>query len=252
MQKLHPLLLIHGFPHDHTVWDFQILGLRAVADIIAPDLRGFGVGSKVHVPEVMSMAEYALDLKLQLDTQEIDRVVLCGLSMGGYVAMSFQELFPERVKGLILCNTRAGADDEEAKRKRYEVAEKAFDPGMQVVARELLPKMLSEKTRMERAPVADAIHRMMIAQRPDAVAAAAQGMAIRPDRREFLKKVELPTLIMTGDNDPIMDLDTSKEMNKAISGSELVVIDDAAHLSNVDQPERFNEAIREFLKKIPD
>jgi 3-oxoadipate enol-lactonase len=92
----------------------------------------------------------------------------------------------------------------------------------------------------------------MMAQRPDAVAAAAQGMAIRPDRREFLKKVELPTLIMTGDNDPIMDLDTSKEMNKAISGSELVVIDDAAHLSNVDQPERFNEAIREFLKKIPD
>lgn len=248
----HHLLLIHGFPHDHTVWDLQAMGLREDAHVIAPDLRGFGIGNKEYVPEVMPMETYARDLKDLLDERGIDRVVLCGLSMGGYIAMAFLELFPERVKGLILANTKATADDEGTKENRYKIAEQAFETGVPVIARAMIPKMLSERTRKEREPIANTIERMMAQQKEEAVAAAAQGMAIRPDRSDWLKNVRIPTLIITGSEDELMDMSTSKEMHKAIEGSDLEVIDGAGHLSNVDEPDQFNEAVRRFLVEIED
>jgi 3-oxoadipate enol-lactonase len=226
--------------------------LGDIADVMAPDLRGFGTGDQDDVPEVMLMETYALDLMKLADERSMDSVVLCGLSMGGYIAMAFLELFPDRVKGLILCNTKAAADDEEAKLGRYKVAEQAFDPGVPVIARGMLPKMLSERTRREREDVARYIEMMMARQRPEAVAAAAQGMALRHDRRDWLKQVKVPTLIITGSEDALMDTSTSKEMNDAIDGSRLEVIEGAGHLSNVDQPERFNALVREFLMRIED
>ncbi len=248
----HHLLLIHGFPHDHTVWDLQVSGLREEADLIVPDLRGFGVGKKEYVPDVMGMETYAADLKELLDERGIDRAVICGLSMGGYVAMAFMELFPDRVKALILCNTKASADDDEAKQGRYKVAEQAFDPGVPVIARAMIPKMLSEKTRKEREPIARTIEMMMARQPEKAVAAAAQGMAIRPDRRKWLENIRVPTLIISGSKDELMDASTAKELQKGITGSDLEVIDGASHLSNIDSPDQFNEVVIRFLSGLED
>ncbi len=250
--KRHHLLLIHGFPHDSTLWERQVVPLGEEANVIAPDLRGFGAGNDQYVPEVMSMTEYAHDLKQLLDQKFVERAVICGISMGGYVALSFLDLFPERVKALILCNTKATGDDEEAKRKRYEVAEKAFKPGMPLITRELLPKLISQEASKNDPEVVRLLEYMMLKQRPDAVAAAARGMAKRPDRTELLKKMDLPTLIITGDEDAIMDLSTSEQMHENIKGSELEVIQGAGHLSNIEKPERFNEVVLNFLRKIPD
>lgn len=249
MQKPH-LLLIHGFPHDHSLWAHQVDALADVAEVMAPDLRGLGKKTQRILDEIR-IDDYATDLKHELDEKRIERVVLAGLSMGGYVAFSFLQLFPERVQALVLCNTRANDDDLEGRQKRYEVAQKVMSGGLPVIARELLPKMLSDRTKRERPEEVKALEQMMLRQKPEGVAAASRAMAARQDRREFLKKIEVPTLIITGDQDPIMPLPTSEEMHRSIAGSEMKVLNDAAHLSNIDRPDEFNAALRDFLRKLP-
>lgn len=247
----HALLFIHGFPHDGSLWEPQINDLSDVAIPIAPDLNGFGrnAGALSHT---ITMEEHARDLKMLLDERGIDRVVLCGLSMGGYIAMAFLDLFPDRVKGLILCNTRANADDTDGKKGREELAEEVMRKGTAVIARGMLPKMLSEHTRKERPEAALKIEAMMERQPPEGIAASSRGMAQRPDRTAWLKNVNVPTLIITGSADRVMELSTSTTMHEAIEGSRLVVIEEAGHLSNVDAPAEFNAAVREFLQRIPD
>src|SRR5690606_17033890 len=200
----------------------------------------------------ITMEEHARDLKMLLVERGIDRVVLCGLSMGGYIAMAFLDLFPDRVKGLILCNTRANADDADGRKGREELAEEVMRKGTAVIARGMLPKMLSERTRKERPEVARKIEAMMERQPPEGIAASSRGMAQRPDRTAWLKNVKMPTLIITGSADRVMELSTSTTMHEAIEGSRLVVIEEAGHLSNVDAPAEFNAAVREFLQRIPD
>src|SRR5689334_5867802 len=142
------LLLLHGFPHDSTLWTPQIEGLRDVADVIAPDLRGFG--SNTDVPEKMLMEDYAAEVKALLEKERTGRVVLCGLSMGGYVAMAFMEAWPNKVHGLILSNTRANADTPEARKGRFETADNAYSKGVPVIARGMVTKLLSQHTQRER------------------------------------------------------------------------------------------------------
>ncbi len=242
MKQRHHLVLIHGFPHDHRVWEFQLNAFPDHIHVLAPDLRGFG-NDRQKLPEVMTMEEYASGILGSLDRSGIERVTLCGLSMGGYVSMAFLDRYPDRVRSLILCNTKASADEAEARQNRYKVAEQAFDPGVAVIARGMISKMLTDRTRAERPAIADGIEKMMAGQRPEAVAAASRGMAQRPDRREWLRGLKIPATIITGNEDRLMDLATSREMHEAIAGSELVVIDGAAHLTNVDRPAEFNQAV---------
>lgn len=252
MTDLPTLLLIHGFPHDHTLWDPQVTALSDSAHVLAPDLRGFGTSGPV--PEVMTMEAYAEDLKKLLDERGVppsEPVVLCGLSMGGYVALAFLERWPERVKALVLCNTRSGADTEEGRAARQETARNAKEKGVPVIARAMLPKVLSEHTRTTDPELSASMEAMMARQRPEAVAAAALGMARRPDRTALLSTITVPTLIITGAEDELMPLPTSEAMHQAIAQSELVVIPNVAHLSNVEDPVRFNATLRNFLSSLP-
>jgi pimeloyl-ACP methyl ester carboxylesterase len=249
MQKPH-LLLIHGFPHDATLWEHQINALSDVAQLIAPDLRGFGSNAAEPGPD-LRIEDYATDLLKLLNDRGIEKVIVAGLSMGGYVALSFLEKYPDRVRALILCNTRAEADDEAGRKKRYEVVEKAMNGGVPVIARELLPKMLAERTKNEQPEEVRKLEEMMLRQPPEAIAAASKAMATRKDQREFLRSIKIPVLIITGDQDPIMPLPTSELMHTSIIGSEMNVLKDAAHLSNIDRPAEFNAAVRDFLQKLP-
>ncbi len=242
------LLLIHGFPQDHRLWAPQVQALADVADIIAPDLRGFGDGKGV--PTVMSMDDYASDLKALLDERKVERVVLCGLSMGGYVALAFLARWPERVQALILCNTRSNADTEEGRQARLETARNAFDKGVPVIARGMVPKVLSGKTQRERPELVASVEAMMAQQSPDAVAAASRGMAERVDRTPMLGSIDVPVLIITGAHDELMPLATSTAMHAAIPHSRLVVLPGAAHLSNMEAPELFNQAVRDLLQEL--
>ncbi|HLF28331.1 MAG TPA: alpha/beta fold hydrolase [Anaerolineae bacterium] len=243
-----PLLLIHGFPLDRSLWRAQIEGLQSVARVITPDLRGFGQSGDA--PETMTMEEYAADLKLLLDSLSIKQAVVCGLSMGGYIALAFFAKYPNRVKGLILANTRAGADSEQAREARHANAKKAFEEGVPVLAEAMLPKMLTEQTRTTRDSLTTYVRSMMAHQPPAGVAAALRGMAARPDRTSILGAINVHTLIITSRDDTLIPPSESEALAKAIPGSKLVFIPNAAHLSNVENPEAFNAAVREFIQKL--
>jgi len=243
-----PLLMIHGFPLDRTVWRSQIEGLQSVARVIAPDLRGFGHSGDA--PETMPMDEYAADLKALLDALSLAQAVVCGLSMGGYIALAFLARFPGAVKALILANTRAAADGDQAREARFASARKAYDDGVPSIAEALLPKMLTEATLDHRPTLRTYVYAMMTRQPPGGVAAALRGMAARPDRSEWIKSINIPTLIIAGSADTLIPPAESETMARAIAGSKLIVIPDAAHLSNIENPEAFNAAVRAFIRKL--
>lgn len=243
-----PLLLIHGFPHDRTLWQHQVDDLKDIARPIAPDLRGFGDSGS---PEnTMTMTGHADDLKGFLDGMRVRRAVVCGLSMGGYVALAFLNKYPDSVEGLVLCNTRAGADAPEARKKRQALAKRVLAEGMDIVAEELFAPMMAGSSKQAHPERAAEVLRMMQRQRPAGVAASAQGMAMRPDRSPMLPHVHVPTLIITGEKDELIPVQESEAMRDAIPGSELVVIPGVGHLTNVEAPDIFNSALRRFLTTI--
>lgn len=244
----HKLILLHGFPHDKFLWDPNRQGLADVADVYAPDLWGFGA----NVPErrMTTMDDMAEDLHRSIAARKMDRLVLCGLSMGGYVAMAFLERWPELVHGLILCNTRSTADSEEAKAAREVTANDALDKGMAVIARGMLPKVLCRKTRHERPDIVERMETLMARQHPTGVAAASRGLALRPDRTATLRSYTRRALVITGAEDELMPLPTSQAMIEALANAELVVLPDAGHLSNVEQPHLFNAAVMGYLSSL--
>ncbi len=250
MASVRPTLLcIHGFPLDHTLWDPQVAGLGDVADVLAPDLRGFGNDRRA-LPDDMTMEAYAADLKALLDERGVDRVVLCGLSMGGYVAMAFLEQWPERVAGLVLCNTRANADTPEGQAARRATAQNAFEKGVDVIARAMAPTLLSDHTKRTQPELMAHMEAMIARQRPEAVAAAALGMSERPDRHHVLRACTVPALVITGSDDALMPLPTSQAMADALPNGRFVVLEHAGHLSNREATEAFNGTVRGFVEKL--
>lgn len=243
----HTLLLIHGFPLDATLWAANTNALRTAANVIAPDLRGFGSHASNDV--CVSMEQYAHDLHALVEERRAERVVLCGLSMGGYIAMAFVERWPHLVEGLVLCNTRSTADSEEAKAGRETTATDALQKGMGVIARAMAPKVLGQVSRQDPDRVAQ-VEAMIARQAPTAAAAAARGMAIRPDRTHVLRDFHLPALVITGDQDELMPLPTSQAMVDALPRGHLQVLKNAGHLSNLESPAAFNAAIHGYLAAL--
>lgn len=232
------------------MWQPNMEALESAAHVLAPDLLAFETAEEV--PAVLTMEHLADQLKEQLDAQDIQRTVLCGLSMGGYVALAFLERWPERVAGLILCNTRSIADTEEAKQGREATALDALTKGSAVIARAMTPKLLSEHTRSTFPELANIVEAMIARQRPEAIAAASRGMALRPDRTAVLRGTDMPTLIITSENDALMPLPTSQSMADASAHSTLVVLPHAGHLSNVEAVEGFNKAVIDFIRALPE
>lgn len=243
-----PLVLIHGFPHDHALWAPQQTGLSVAARVITPDLRGFG--RQEDVPETMTMDEHARDIKALLDQLGIERAVIGGLSMGGYVALAFAELFPHALRGLLLCNTRAVADSEPARKARYVTAGRAMAEGLAGIADEMAPKMISEHSARRHPQLIGNVRAMIARQSSAATAASARGMALRPDRTPMLASIQAPTLIITGSADTLIPPSDSEDMAARIPGSELVTIPEVGHLSNLEDPEAFNAAVRKFLARL--
>ncbi|MDX9749668.1 MAG: alpha/beta fold hydrolase [Flavobacteriales bacterium] len=249
MSKPGTLLFIHGFPLDHTLWRHQVRAFSGTHRVLAPDLRGFGEDKRA-VPEEMTMERYAADLKELLDEQGVERATLVGLSMGGYIAMAFAAKWPDMVRGLVLANTRAGGDDEDAVKARREMARNAVDKGMAVIARGMVPNLLSDRTRQRTPRLAAEVEAMIARQSPQATAAAAKGMARRPDRTAWLRTLRLPVLVITGEQDKLMPLPTSQAMADALPRAALVVLSGAGHLSNLEQPEAFNAQVEAFLGRL--
>jgi 3-oxoadipate enol-lactonase len=242
-----PLVLIHGYPFNRSLWADQILVLSNSYRIIAPDLRGFGESEASQEPSTMNLL--AADVAQLMDHLKIPRATIGGLSMGGYVALAFYKQFASRVRALILADTRAQADTEEAKETRAQQAEKALSDGMAGIADAMLPKLLTPETVSKHPEIVKRVRDMMLKTKPEGAAAALRGMAERDDQTELLPKISVPTLILVGAEDAITPVADSEKMHHAIAGSSLVVLDHAGHVSNLERTQQFNDALLHFLSQ---
>ncbi|HEU4933512.1 MAG TPA: alpha/beta fold hydrolase [Pyrinomonadaceae bacterium] len=242
-----PVVLIHGYPFNRSLWNEQIAALSGSYRVIAPDLRGFGESDSSDGSSTMNrMAE---DVALLLDHLEVPRVTIGSLSMGGYVAFAFYKQFASRVRALILADTRATPDTEEARQNRAQQAEKALAEGMAGIADAMLPKLLTPETVSKRPEIVKRVRDMMLKTKPEGAAAALRGMAERDDQTSLLSKITVPTLILVGAEDAITPVADSEKMHEGVAGSRLVVLENAGHVSNLERTEKFNEALLDFLSE---
>jgi pimeloyl-ACP methyl ester carboxylesterase len=239
-----PLLLIHAFPLSGVMWDRQIAALAPGYRVIAPDLRGFGASQIV--PGTASLDQYARDLAGLLDQLGLEStpVAVGGLSMGGYIAFAFLRRYRERVSALILADTRAQPDTEDARRTREQNARLAEEQGPGAIADQMLPKLISpdapDALRAE-------VRRMIEANDRAGIAAALRAMAARPDSTPLLSEIAVPTLILVGAEDGLTPPSDAQAMHAAIPDSRLVELPGAGHISNLEAPDAFNAAVDDLL-----
>jgi YbgC/YbaW family acyl-CoA thioester hydrolase len=242
------VLLVHGYPFDRTIWRDQIDALEGHRRI-APDLRGMGESD---APDLgYGMAIYADDLAALLDALGVDDVVLCGLSMGGYVIFEFLRRWRSRVRGLILIDTRAEADGAEARRARDAAAATARESGAEAVAEAMLPKVLSPGTLQHDPETAERVRRIMAATPVAGMVGALAAMRDRHDSTGLLPTLAgLPTLVIVGEDDSVTPPESARRMAAAIPGARLVILPGAGHVPPVEQPAAVTATLREFLRIV--
>jgi 3-oxoadipate enol-lactonase len=242
------ILFVHGYPFDHTIWREQIDALEGYR-CIAPDLRGMGQSD---APDLgYGMAIYAADLAALLDALGVDEVVLCGLSMGGYVAFEFLRHWRSRVRGLVLVDTQAEADSADGRRTRDTTAALARERGASAIAEAMLPKILSPATLTRNPEVAERIRALMARTPVAGIVGALAAMRDRTESESLLPTLAgLPTLVLVGEADGLTPPDRARAMAQQIPGARLAVISGAGHLPPVEQPGATTEALLEFLLSL--
>ena len=237
------VLLVHAFPLDARMWEPQLSPLSDALPVVAPHLPGFG--GTPSAGDVMTMAAAAERCLESLDGAGLDRAVVCGLSMGGYVAFELWRRAPERFAGPLLANTRSGADSEEGAAGRRTLADRLRSEGNAFLV-DSPPPLLSAGAPDELW----ARVRELIAGQPAAsIAAAALGMAERPDSTPDLASITVPTLVVTGDGDTLIPPDATSPMAGQIPGAELAVIEGAGHLSNLEAAGEFDELLARHVER---
>jgi pimeloyl-ACP methyl ester carboxylesterase len=241
-----PLLLVHGFPLDHTMWHAQIDSLSASCRVIAPDLRGFG--SSDVTAGTVAMERLADDLAELLDVLEIaEPVALCGLSMGGYVAWQFWRRHRHRLGRLILCDTRAAADTPDAAKLRLESAQRVLNEGPGFLADAMIERLFAPATVQQRPELIEATRQTIRNTSPAGIAAALRGMAARPDATGWLPQIDVPTFVLCGQHDAISPPDEMRGMAAQIPAAVFTEIPAAGHMAPLENPEPVNAAIGQFL-----
>lgn len=242
-----PVVLVHAFASDQALWNPQFAALADDFRLVAPDLRGFGESSRTDGGAV-SMDDYGDDVVALLDHRGIERAVVGGISLGGYVALSIAIRHPARVAGLVLANTRATADNPEWASFREALVADILARGAVAVVESYGDKPFGPHCPPE---VKQRMREMFLRQPREGLASGTRGMAQRPDRMASLSSIAAPTLVIGGTHDQYIPSAEGMAMHRAIAGSRFIDIPGAGHLSNVDSPGAFNGALREFLTSIP-
>lgn len=239
-----PVLFVHGYPLDRTLWRKQLEGIRGHR-LIAPDLRGFGDSD---LPgDAATLATHADDLAALLDALELDRVVVAGLSMGGYVAFEFLRRHRDRVCGLILLDTKASADDATARAARDAAIAGAKADGAEAVAATMADKLFAEATE---PVIRERLVRQMAGVPVAAITAALAAMRDRPDSTPLLGTIDVPTLVVVGSEDRLTPPEVAREMAAAIPGATLIEVEGAGHVAPLERPATVNEALQRFLDGV--
>ena len=240
------VLFLHGFPFDRRLWAPQLAALPDGWRGIAPDLRGFGESACPAEP-AYTMERHAADMLALLDALDVAQAVVCGLSMGGYVALAMQRAAPARVRALVLADTRAEPDTAEARTQRAEQAQAIESDGASAFIDGMLPKLLADGAAED---VRERVRRMMEGTAPATLVRALHGLAERPDGRPALPAVAVPVLVIGGTEDRITPPDVLRALADAIPGARLELIDGAGHVSNLEAERAFNDALHSFLQSL--
>jgi 3-oxoadipate enol-lactonase len=239
------LVLLHAFPLSADQWLPQLSRVAPGWRVIAPDLRGFRNADDVSANGLMSasMDMHASDVVELMNHLGIDRAVVAGNSMGGYVAMALLRNASARISGLVLADTRARADTADGRAAREEMLRLVDREGPAGVARAMVPKLLGETTRREQPDLAEAVTRLIEANSARGLTGAIRALRDRPDSTALLHQVACPTTIICGEEDTVTPPADSRAMHQAIAGSRLVILPRAGHLSNLEAPQDFNAAL---------
>jgi 3-oxoadipate enol-lactonase len=244
------LVLLHAFPLCAEMWRPQLAAVPPGWRFVAPDLRGFGTSDPRPTDVAPSVDDYAEDVEALLDTLALDRVVVAGLSMGGYAAFSLLRRRPGRVAGLVLADTRAEADGETARAARDGMIDTLAAGGPPAVFEKMQPGLLGQTTRTSRPAVVAEVRALALAQSAGAIRRAILRLKSRPDSTPLLTAIACPALVVVGEEDQITTPDVARGLSQAIAGAELAVIPSAGHLSNFERPEEFNKVLGRFLGSL--
>lgn len=243
-----PVVFLHAFPLHGGMWDAQHAALAQQARCISPDMSGLGRSA---LPRTPNMLEHLVDdLFALLDHLQLSRAVLCGLSMGGYVALRAIERDASRVSGLVLANTQAGADGNEAKLKRADGIRKLRTQGVQGYVDGFLKTALSSATHARSPAVVDAARAMMLQSSSEAMVHGLLAIATRTDTTASLSQIEVPTCVIAGEQDAIVKPQVMRELSERIPGAAYHLLPDVGHLSNLEAPEAFNRLLLEHVARV--
>jgi pimeloyl-ACP methyl ester carboxylesterase len=242
-----PVVLIHAFPLNRTMWEPQIAALFGECRCIVPDLRGFGDSPK---SGPYSMDIFADDVVALLDALLVDQAVFCGLSMGGYVALNIWKRHRGRVRALVLADTRASADTPEGRQKRDELIALARSEGAAAVAEKQITGLVGKSTREKQPELVERLREIMGSESVEGIAGALEAMKTRPDSTSILASIDVPTLVLVGEEDVVTPIKDAEAMHLAIRGSRMEIVPGAGHLSNVERPAAFNAALSDFVGSL--
>jgi 3-oxoadipate enol-lactonase len=242
------IVFLHAFPLGQFMWDRQVAALEARHRVARFDARGFGGSPPGDGP--LTMDRIADDAAALMDQLEIERAVVAGCSMGGYAAFSFVRRHPGRLAALVLQDTRAGADTEEGRQNRATLASRVLEEGATAAAEALLSRLVGETTKREQAHLVGRLRERVLATSPRGIAQALAGLGARADSADTLGRIEVPTLVVVGEEDVLTPPSEAENMAAAIAGSRLEVIPSAGHLSNLENPPAYNAALDRFLGSL--
>lgn len=244
-----PLLFIHGFPLDHTMWRHQIRALASEFRAIAPDLCGFGQSSVTE--GTVTMEQFADDLGALLDEMQVtEKAVICGFSLGGYIAWQFWRKYSKRVRAMVLCDTRAVADTDDASAARLKMAEAVLQKGPAIVAEAMMPKLLAAGTSRRSPEIVDEMRQTILNTPAAGIAAAQRGMAARQNVEAMLPTISAPCLVLVGEHDVISPVDEMRQIASSIPAAKFTIVPDAGHMAPLENPDFVNKELRTFLREL--
>jgi len=243
-----PVLFLHGFPFDKSMWKGQLDSLKTSNRLIACDIRGFGKSIDEKTP--LSIDLFSEDLIAFLDKLTIKKVIVCGLSMGGFISLNAIKRFPERFEALILCDTQCIADTAEVKENRHKAIEQINLDGTTEFNEKFIKNVFHPDSLTNKAELVENLRSVVFANSKEIITAGLIALAERSETCSSLNSIHIPTLIICGREDAVTPLAQSEFMHEHIEGSSLKIIDNAGHVSNLEQPEAFNKCLHDFLNSL--